>query len=77
MSNAERAFFPSPIEGEGGREPTGPAKGRPDDKLRERPGEGCCLLLNVTYADPSPASLTLRVRSAPSPSRGEGRKVAR
>ncbi len=66
---APRTPNPSPLAGEGGREPTGPARsGRPDDRLRERPGEGCL--------SPSPASLTLRARSAPSPARGEGKHAA-
>jgi very-short-patch-repair endonuclease len=54
---------PSPFAGEGGPERS------------EGPGEGWGGPVRrggVAVADPSPASLTLRVRSAPSPARGEG-----
>ena len=58
-----RTLNPSPLAGEGGperSEGTGEGWGGP----ARRGG--------VVVADPSPASLTLRVRSAPSPARGEG-----
>jgi very-short-patch-repair endonuclease len=54
---------PSPLAGEGGPERS------------EGPGEGWggpVRCRGAAVADPSPASLTLRVRSAPSPARGEG-----
>jgi hypothetical protein len=50
---------PSPLEGEGGREPS------------DQPGERAGL---ASGADASPASRTLRIRLAPSPTRGEGTK---
>jgi very-short-patch-repair endonuclease len=47
-----------------------PLAGEGGRERSERPGEGF-----LTHA-PSPASLTLRVRSAPSPARGEGKSGA-
>jgi very-short-patch-repair endonuclease len=63
--SVQRTPIPSPLAGEGGREPGAPSRLRDGAPRSERPGEG--------YLSPSPASLTLRARSAPSPARGEGR----
>src|SRR5579862_6257082 len=66
--SVQRTPIPSPLAGEGGREPGAPSRLRDGAPRSERPGEG--------YLSPSPASLTLRVRSAPSPARGLLRKGA-
>ncbi len=70
MSVSSAPKNPSPLVGEGGPERS------------EGPGEGwggAARRGGAALADPSPASLALHVRSAPSPARGEGvrERVAR
>jgi hypothetical protein len=59
--------YPSPLRGEGGREPTGPREAQPDDRLRERPGG----VDSRTDRRRTPTRLLAAARSHPPPS-GEG-----